>query len=451
MNERWKKLLAAVEKNKQVILDAANYIWRNPELGYKEWNTSRYLTDRFRRLGYEVKEAGNIPGFTADLDTGKDGPVVAVMAELDSLICATHPAADPETKAVHACGHNCQSSYLVGLATALKEPGVLDGMCGKIRFISVPAEETIDLEFRNGLISDGTIKYVAGKIEFLHRGMFDDVQMALLVHASVGGPHYVEIFDGCDGCLTKHFEFEGKASHAGTMPWNGINALYMAASGMNVCNALRETFKDMDYVRFHPIITQAGVAANAIPDVAKLDAYCRAANVHTMLEVNGKINRALAGTAASFGGNVHIIDRPGNLPLHNAPELSRLFADVTTGIFGENKVYNSGWRTGSCDTGDLSSIMPVCQPYVSGAVGTSHGNDFGMGDMDRTCVNPARILSVVLYELLSKDAQLAKSIIDNYEPVYKTKDEYFTAINAIAADYRAVTYNDDGSIVIRTR
>ena len=64
------KYVAMVEKHRQLILDAFDYIWANPEVGYKEWKTHKYLKDAFEKLGYELTEAGNIPGFVTTLDTG---------------------------------------------------------------------------------------------------------------------------------------------------------------------------------------------------------------------------------------------------------------------------------------------------------------------------------------------------------------------------------------------
>ena len=135
-----------VEKHRQLILDAEDYLWKNPETGYREWKTHAYLEEAYAKLGYELTLAGDIPGFTAEVDTGIPGPTVAVFGELDSMLCQTHPEADPATGAVHACGHCAQSAALLGIAAALKEPGVLDGLCGKIRLVAVPAEELIEVE-----------------------------------------------------------------------------------------------------------------------------------------------------------------------------------------------------------------------------------------------------------------------------------------------------------------
>ena len=128
--EKMKQLIEMTEKQEGLIYEAADHIWKNPETGYREWKTSRYMEAQFEALGYSLTRAGNIPGFYADLDTGKPGPKIAIFGELDSLIVESHPDADPQTHAVHACGHHAQSAILLGIAAALKEPGALDGLCG---------------------------------------------------------------------------------------------------------------------------------------------------------------------------------------------------------------------------------------------------------------------------------------------------------------------------------
>ena len=61
----------AVLSAKDLILESERHIWKNPETGYKEWKTSAYMAEKFEELGYELKMAGNIPGFYTDFDSGK--------------------------------------------------------------------------------------------------------------------------------------------------------------------------------------------------------------------------------------------------------------------------------------------------------------------------------------------------------------------------------------------
>lgn len=438
----------AVEKQKELLNQAMDYIWKNPEVGYKEWKTSAYLEERFEELGYELNRAGNIPGFTAEFDTGRPGPTVAVMGELDALMCATHPDANPETKAVHACGHLMQTTVMLGIAAAIKEAGIAEGLSGKVRFIAVPAEETIDLTFREELVRKGIIKYMAGKIEFLHRGYFDGVDMAVMFHADTQEDVLFKLIEGCDGCITKHFEYHGVASHAGGAPHKGVNALYAASLGLQACNSLRETFREKDYVRYHPIINQAGVAANAIPDLASLDTYVRAASLEAMLATNHKINRAIAASAAALGAHVTISDRPGNFPYHSDRNMTEKVRAIITDLFGEGRIAEAGWDTQSSDVGDISSIMPVIQHLVMGATGTQHGDDYYIADRRKAVLNPAKVLLCLIYELLKADAAFAKKVIEEYTPVFSSKEEYFDAINQIGQERELVTYIGNGKAEI---
>lgn len=296
-----KKLISLVEKYEKLIYDTADHIWAHPETGFREWKTSAYMEQHFEELGYTLTKAGNIPGFYTDLDTGKPGPKIAILGELDSLIVANHPCCDPETHYVHACGHHAQCAVLLGTAAALKEPGALDGLCGSIRFISVPAEELIELGYRESLRKQGIIKYFGGKVEFIHRGYFDGVDMAMMIHSGkLPEGKALSISDGCNGCVTKNITFKGISAHAGGSPENGRNALYAATCALNSVNALRETFTDNDHIRFHPIITEAGLAVNAIPETAKVESYVRGASFDAIRKYNTKVNQALAASAAAI-------------------------------------------------------------------------------------------------------------------------------------------------------
>ena len=449
MEQALEKLVSYVEKHRDLILKTERYIWNHPEIGYKEWKTTEYLADQFEMLGYQVHRPEGITGFIADLDTGIPGPTFAVLGELDSLLCETHPEADKETKAIHACGHHCQTATLLGCAAVFSEPDALEGMCGSIRFIAVPAEETIDLEYRAKLIKEGNIHYNAGKIEYLYRGYFDDVDIAAMIHVAVNDGKPFQLLKGSNGCINKHFEYKGVASHAGASPWDGKNALYAATVGITACNALRETFPERDSIRFHPIITQAGVAANAIPDIARLDAYTRASSFKRMIEINGKINRALAASAASLGCNLKIEDKPGNMPLNCDKNLLKLCEDIITDILGEDKIDYIDWSYGSTDMGDLSCLIPAVHPEAAGAEGTSHGQDYQITDPVKSCINPAKVLSCLAYRLLSNEAREAKRVIREFKPIFKNKEEYFEAINDIELNISAVQYLENGNVLLR--
>ena len=176
MTERQQQIIKNVDTYKQQIAEAERWIWEHPQTGFTEWEAHGYLVEKFQELGYELTMAGNIPGFYTDVETGKPGPKLCIMGELDALDIAGHPEA--VNGMTHCCGHHAQCAAMLGIAGALKEPGALDGLCGTIRLMIVPAEEMIQLEFRENLRKEGVISYMGGKVEFMHRGFFDDIDIA---------------------------------------------------------------------------------------------------------------------------------------------------------------------------------------------------------------------------------------------------------------------------------
>lgn len=450
MSKISEKLAGAVEQHVEMIYEAEDYIWKHPESGYKEWGTSAYMEERFEKMGYALHRAGDIPGFYTDLDTGRPGPKVAILGELDSLIVWNHPDCDQKTGAVHACGHNCQSAILLGVAAALKEPGALDGLCGSIRLISVPAEELIELSYRNELKHKGVIRYFGGKVEFIARGYFDGVDIAMMIHAgNLPEGKALEFNQGNNGCLVKNVTYHGVSSHAGGSPEKGKNALYAANLALNAANALRETFVDEEHIRFHPIITQGGTAVNAIPETAKLESYVRGASYESIARANEKINRALAASAAALGCGMTLEDAPGYMPLYNDHNLEQVMAEAMRQVAGPDSViFVDTWSKGSTDMGDVASIMPAVHPHSNGARGKGHGADYTVQDLRLACLLPAQCLAATAGLLLEDDAAAAKRIIAEFHPQFPSKEAYLAAIDRFDVTRDAVTYREDGSVIL---
>lgn len=439
-------LINAVDKYRQMILDTERYIWKHPETGFREVTTSKYMEERFNELGYELELADNIPGFYTVMDTGRPGPEVLVMGELDSLICPNHPESDPKTGYVHACGHHAQCAALLGIAAALKESGACDDLCGRIRLCAVPAEELIEIEYRSELKKKGIIKYFGGKCEFLYRGYFDGVDIAFMVHTSSS----FAAIPGAVGSIAKTIHYKGLSAHAGGNPSAGINALYAATQGLSAANAMRETFAESDIIRFHPIVTHGGEAVNAIPERITIESYVRGISFEAIKNANKKINRALCGGALSIGANIEIIDMPGYAPLKNDENLIRLTKDASE-IAIPNEEFNvlSVPSSGSTDLGELCGLMPVVHPYAGGAEGKSHGANYHIVDPERACVKSAKLQLGMLYLLLKDDAKRAKKIIAEFKPEFSSKEEYFQYINALFSDGDRIIYNDNGTATIR--
>ncbi len=433
-------IINAVEKYRKLILDTERYLWANPETGYKEHKADKYMADTFASLGYDTTHADGITGFYTVIDTGREGPEVLVLGELDSVICPSHPDSDKSTGAVHACGHNAQCAALVGIAAALREPDVLARLCGRIRLCAVPAVERLEIEYRRGLVAEGKIKYMGGKTEYLSRGYFDGVDVALMVHTGNASC----VFDGAVGCIAKNIAYNGVSAHAGGAPWNGRNALYAANCGLNAVNAIRETFKEPDMIRVHPIITRGGDIVNAIPECVTLESYVRGSNFKGIETANKSVNRALVGAALSLGTNIDITDIPGYAPLNNAQGMIDLCEDAFLAIFPEKEFTRyHGFESGSTDMGDLSMIMPVVHPYCDGVVGKGHGANYQIADPDAACLGSAKWQLAMLTLLLENGAARAKDILARFKPTFASKAEFIAYIDSLNRSGERIVYDGD--------
>ncbi|MCK9479114.1 MAG: amidohydrolase [Firmicutes bacterium] len=436
-----------VKKHTDLILEAEQYIWKNPETGYKEWKTSKYMENIFEKLGYSLTRAGDIPGFYTDIDTNRPGPKILILGELDSLICGDHPDADPATGAVHCCGHNAQCAALVGIAAVLKEKGVLNNLCGSIRLCAVPAEEGIEISYRDGLINQGVISYFSGKPEFLHRGYFDGADIAFMIHTTAGKNALIKA--GSVGNIRKAVRYKGVSAHAGGSPHAGVNALYAATLGLQAINSIRETFREKDLIRVHPIITKGGEAVNAIPADVTIESYVRGKTFDAFENANKRVNRALIGAAVSMGANVDISDKTGYYPLQNDKNLMDITKSAMEYVMGKERVtLTDSVDTGSTDMGDLSAIMPVIHPYMPGAIGESHGKDYAIENKFLACVESARVQLVLLHMLLCDNASKAKQVLENKQVPFKSKEEYFAKLKTIETSGERIKYSKDGFIGI---
>lgn len=440
-----------VGKHENLILQAERDLWKIPEVGYKEFKTDAYMKAAFRKLGYELTEAEGITGFYTVIDTGREGPTVLVLAELDALYCADHPDCDKETKAVHACGHHAQCAAILGLAAALKEDGALDGLSGKIKLCLVPAEEGIEVEYRMDLIKQGKISFVSGKQEFLARGFFDDVDVAFMVHTkkTENPNHFFSITKGHNGLIRKRIIINGKAAHAGAHPDSGINALNAATLAISAVNNLRETFKETDFVRFHPIITKGGDAVNTVPAEVIMESYVRAATTEAIVSANKRITRAISAAAAANGCTVLVSDISGSEPLNEDKGLTKLCLDTFKEIGGDCFFDDTAtWAASSTDMGDISVNFPAIHPYAYGAKGTIHGNDFYIAEPLKACANAAILELALINRLLENDAAKAKEIKANFKPVFPTIKAYVAFKKSQTQERETVIKNSDGSITI---
>ena len=225
----------------------------------------------------------------------------------------------------------------------------------------------------------------------MKRGMFDDVDISFMLHATSGEKRFYTA-EGSNGCIIKDIRYIGKTAHAGGNPDKGINALYAANLGLSAINSIRETFREDQYIRVHPIITKGGDAVNVIPSDVRISTYVRGKTLEAIMDANRKVDMALAGGAISMGAKVEIFDIPGYMPLINDSNLMSLAKNSIAGLLNGEDIGHRTHATGSTDMGDISMVMPAIHPNVGGTEGTFHGSDYRITDEETAYILSSKYL-----------------------------------------------------------
>ena len=147
-------------------------------------------------------------------------------------------------------------------------------------------------------MESGKIDFTCGKAQMIKDGVFDDIDATIMQHTTICNDDYTAgATSGNHGFVGKLIKYTGKPSHAGAAPWDGINALNAAILGLMGVNLQRETFKDEDRIRIHPIITKGGDIVNVVPADVRLESYVRGASPRAILDASAKMDRALKAGA----------------------------------------------------------------------------------------------------------------------------------------------------------
>lgn len=449
MNPKWTEtILQKMDKYRKSMFEAERYIWKHPQTGFNEWYAHNYLKEQFSELGFEPIEAQDIPGFYFDIDTGSKGPTIAILGELDAIILSDHPECNAETGAVHACGHHCQSSALLGIAGVLSENEILSELCGKIRIMTVPAEELIELGMRSQMKKDGKIKYISGKSEFMRRGYFDGVDIAIMLHSADGKPG-LNIIAGTSGIIAKKVTYHGSENVSGAYPIGGVNALYAAQTAMNVINALREIFPHEQNVRIQSFIAEGGKSVQFMPSEVVIESNVRAYDYHVLKDANEKINRAYAAAAAAMGAEVTIEDLEMYIPEDNAKvsQLANIAHEVGCELFGaENSHITLSWRSaGGTDMGNVGSVIPTIQPHLISPGVRNHCVDFEVENPEYAVLYHAAALAAMACVLLENNGEKSQKVISEYTPIFSSIEEYCKEMDKICRTKKSVEYNGEGS------
>jgi len=477
-----REVVSWLDQNQSPLIEMADQIWETPELGWKEFKSSRLQAAYMQKEGFSITwNVGDInTAFVAEWGKGK--PILGFIGEYDALPGLSQKN-QPAKEAIieggpgHGCGHNLLGTGAVASAVAVQKYLQSAGASGTIRYYGCPAEE-------NG----------GGKVFMARAGAFDDLDAALNFHpGNVNTPTK----GSAVGINSIYFRFFGRSAHAGGAPHKGRSALD-AVELMNVgVNYLREHVKDD--VRIHYIITDGGKAPNIVPEEAEVFYFVRAAKPDYLAEIVNRVQKVAEGAALMTETTFKTRFSDGYAPLLSNHYLADLqfqamqligpieytkeeidFAQAINDAFpGTNSDYIDdrieyyklsqdnvdaleAYRdqpligrnfpaldeyivaTGSTDVGDLSQIVPVsvlstvCFP--TGCPGHSWANvaSAGMSIGHKGMLHAAKIMALTAVELCSDPNHLV-----NIREEFNRKTKGKPYVRPISADIKPPRYEPD--------
>ena len=337
------KAASTIDASSQELYELSSEIWRNPELGFKEYKAHELLTSFLEKKGFAVECSftGIKTAFRATFGSGR--PNVCVICEYDAL-----PGIG------HACGHNLIAEAGVaaglGLKAALESS---DTPKGCVTVLGTPAEE-------GG----------GGKVYLIQNGAFEDVDIAMMVHpgpATFVAPRILARYQ-------LSVTFTGKASHAAGFPWEGVNALDAAVLAYNSISVLRQQMKPS--WRVHGIFTNGGIKPNIIPEKSSLLFYIRAPNVTELETLVAKVKACFEAAAKATGCEVAIEQpAPPYLDIISNPPFLKSYTENLKSLGVE---YEYARDLGSSDIGNVSYLVPAIHPFYTVGSGkeVNHTHEF---------------------------------------------------------------------------
>ena len=273
---------ATVEKVKPVADAVFDHLHANPEISWKEVETTKYLKSFLEKEGFKVETFEDSTGLVVTVGSGE--PCVGLRADIDAL----WQEVDGEYKANHSCGHDAHMTLAVGTLLALRDAGIPKQ--GKLKVIFQPAEEK------------GT-----GALSFVEKGIVDDIDYLYGVHLRPAqelpdGHATPAILHGSAKMLKG--KIHGMDAH-GARPHQGENAIEVMAL---LVQAIRSIHVDpmVPHSAKMTMFQAGGESANIIPGTGVFSIDLRAQTNDVMEQLFDRVSKAIDGVATLAGVKITV-------------------------------------------------------------------------------------------------------------------------------------------------
>ncbi|MER8866943.1 amidohydrolase [Mesorhizobium sp. M0751] len=309
------------------VIGWRHHIHANPELGFNEYETARFVAEKLRSFGLdEVHEGIGGTGVVGVLRRGGGARAIGLRAELDALPVLEKtglPYASRQEGVMHACGHDGHAAMLLGAAKLLSESRTFDGT---VTFIFQPAEENEGGSMR--MIGDGLFKrFPVEAVYAVHN--WPGVRLGTI--AARVGPQMAAV---------DNFEltFEGLGAHA-AMPQLGDDPIL--AAGAFVQAVQRIVSRSVDPQSALVVsLTQihGGNVGNIVPGKVWLQGTCRFFEPRLSDHCEGLIGEIAQGIAAAHSLNASLDYRKGYPPLMNTADATARAVEAAASVVGRENV-----------------------------------------------------------------------------------------------------------------
>ena len=382
---------AATEKVMPQVIQWRRYLHEHPELGNREFNTSKLVADELRKLGIEVRTGIAKTGVVGILKGSQPGPVIGLRADMDGLPVTerVHVPFRSTVKSeyngqtvgvMHACGHDTHVAMLLGTATVLA--GMKDKIKGTVVFIFQPAEE--------GAPAGET----GGADDMVKQGVMDNPKIDAVFGIHINSATeigQIKYKSGAEMAASDWFEIKvkGRQSH-GAYPWQGIDPI---AVSTQIYTGLQMIVARQSELPKAPVIITvgrmtAGIRENIIPEEAVMAGTIRTLDTAMQDEVHEKIRRTATKIAESMGATAEVkIDRKTPVT-YNDPQLVKKMLPSLEKAVGKGNVIDAEWVTGAEDFAFYGQKAPSFFFFVGGmpkggdpkTVPSHHTPDFFIDD-----------------------------------------------------------------------
>jgi amidohydrolase len=334
-------LRAAIDRIEPKVVAWRRDIHQNPELGNREFRTSKLVADHLRAIGIEVRDKVAHTGVVGLLKGGKPGPVVALRADMDALP-VTEEVDVPFKSTVktewsgmqcgvmHACGHDAHTAILMGVAEVLA--GMRAELHGSVKFIFQPAEEGVP-EGEDG-----------GARLMIEQGCMDNPKVDAIFGLHVTAVHHTGKIGYRSGPLmassdTMRIFLRGVQTHA-AMPWRGVDPIVVGAQVVMGMQTI--VSRSIDITREPSVVTvgvfQGGNRNNIIPDEVRMEGTIRTFDEEQRGQIHAHVKRITEMIAASGGAKARVQIERGYDVVVNDPGLMAYAVPVLERAIGKENV-----------------------------------------------------------------------------------------------------------------